>query len=451
MPIVAIVIVLLFLVFGRRKGNDSKYIRESEVVDTKPNGKTETEKHTLWWHVGHYKLVWLQHWRRSTTLRVSAGLLAFGLGVWIFPLTREWWSSQWVSFGLYLIAALAIICLGFMLGPAQKVPFEYRLRPLLLIIGIAIAVYGLGANTKFGQSTWSWIASHFGRTDGNIGLTPEETADLPDGFVESDNPNHWSNHVTDENRDVVNMVRAAVQSELVPTHWDLAMQICGMESAWFRQFDEDGNVLRNVKNNDGSIDYGVCQINSIWMKKSKELGDGFRIDGPADENIRMAMWIWTNPETRGPREWTGTYNTALAVVRNARTTPETVNARRTPERSPAEQETVQAGIALVSQTEPIHQQRNPQREVSVTAMFPGWVTDKSSMTCDLEEDAEIEAVGEPGIFYWSDTNFSTNILKPGETASLAGFKCVAVRYFSPTFGGKLTEGQSPYAIVRRYK
>lgn len=159
---------------------------------------------------------------------------------------------------------------------------------------------------------------------------------MPEGFRTSTDPGHWSNNVTDANRDIVNAVMTAVRAGLKPREHDLAMQIVWEESN-FRQSSEDGNVLTNV-NDDGSVDLGVFQINErTWRKTSKKLGEGYELE-TLDGNIRMAVYIWTalKPESQGPLEWE-TYEQALAIVLKANPAErgvETVLARATPPPTP---------------------------------------------------------------------------------------------------------------------
>lgn len=86
---------------------------------------------------------------------------------------------------------------------------------------------------------------------------------------------------------------------------NLIKAICYTEST-FRPSVINGN------NADGSADYGLCQINSWWLKRLNPMGitKETLIDEPC-ENVKVAAWILNqNFETSG-KNWrsVGEYNT----------------------------------------------------------------------------------------------------------------------------------------------
>ncbi len=64
----------------------------------------------------------------------------------------------------------------------------------------------------------------------------------------------------------------------------------------FNHWDENGNILTGMNKN-GSTDYGVSQINSVWIPEAEELG--YNIETLAD-NLRMALHIRNK---KGATEW----------------------------------------------------------------------------------------------------------------------------------------------------
>ena len=61
-------------------------------------------------------------------------------------------------------------------------------------------------------------------------------------------------------------------------------------------YDKNGQVLMRANNN-GTVDVGKYQINSVWFKKASELGLDLTKE---KDNEQMAMWIYTN---RGTEDW----------------------------------------------------------------------------------------------------------------------------------------------------
>ena len=61
-------------------------------------------------------------------------------------------------------------------------------------------------------------------------------------------------------------------------------------------FGKDGQVVYNANNN-GSVDVGRYQINSVWNKKATELGLDITKE---KDNEAMATWIYEN---RGTEDW----------------------------------------------------------------------------------------------------------------------------------------------------
>ncbi len=281
-------------------------------------------------------------WWKSDIALASLGWTAMWFLVYLnWP---EWWMARWKENLFYLVTPIIAILIGIGIRKPGT-PIRYKVGPIVVIVANVVLVFFLVFDHTYGQQkmeewrqalkSWVWA---------------DETADLSDGFVESENLEHWSNHVTNENGNVVDALKTMIsESQLPKRHWDLAMQIAWQESR-FEQHDASGNPLVSPTN-----DIGIFQINiPTWLKKSKELGEDYDL-GTLDGNIRMAMWIWTNPERRGPREWTGTYNKAMAVVRNARTTPEAVNVRQeeTPQLSePSVQDVQTAGIVPILSATP---------------------------------------------------------------------------------------------------
>lgn len=66
----------------------------------------------------------------------------------------------------------------------------------------------------------------------------------------------------------------------------------------FRQYDKDGKILKNYNKN-GSIDYGIAQINSIHIPEAKKMG--LDITKPED-NLKYAKYLLETP--RGINHWT---------------------------------------------------------------------------------------------------------------------------------------------------
>ena len=249
---------------------------------------------------------------------VRATILLVGIAVAMYAFFPVWWVQRLKENFWWLAIGVGVLLLGVKFGKQSKVPISHRIGPFAKVMGTLVIVFFLFLKSDYGQAQmeeWRQVVKDWVWASEQV-KTEADLASLPNGFVtSSENPRHWTNHVTDENRKIVEMIKVAVQSELPEKQQDLAMQIAWEESE-FRQYSSGDTVLTHVNDNK-SVDYGVFQINSVWLEKSKELGEGYKIDGPPDENIRMAMWIWTDPSTRGPRAWTGTYNRALAVLRNS--------------------------------------------------------------------------------------------------------------------------------------
>jgi hypothetical protein len=61
-------------------------------------------------------------------------------------------------------------------------------------------------------------------------------------------------------------------------------------------YGPSGQVIFNANNN-GSVDVGKYQINTVWFKKATELGYDLTVE---EDNEAFAMWIYDN---RGTEDW----------------------------------------------------------------------------------------------------------------------------------------------------
>lgn len=255
-------------------------------------------------------------WGRNAIFATILVMFAIGL---ISFLNEQWvFGKIFRNFLPYSMATLAMIVASWYKRP--DVPFAvtaqrwvYRIATLVIVVFIFT---DFGPTTPLDQlKAWgathlpSYMAGSLNRPQGGVGGGNA-------GGTTSGNRDHWSNHVTDKNRAVVEKVRAAVNKTLPEPQRDLAMQIAWEESS-FRQVDDNGNVLTGV-NSDGTKDFGVYQIHQAWLEKARSMG--INVTGTdekgTDDNITFGLWIWTSPEYRGPREW-ATYNTALQVIKKA--------------------------------------------------------------------------------------------------------------------------------------
>ncbi len=90
-------------------------------------------------------------------------------------------------------------------------------------------------------------------------------------------------HVQSNDEIVSALVRNFEPSE-VPTFY----QIMKCESTW-RQWDSHGVVLTHV-NGDGTLDYGIMQINSSHLKEADDMG--LDIFNSLDDNVRMSRYVY---------------------------------------------------------------------------------------------------------------------------------------------------------------
>jgi hypothetical protein len=218
----------------------------------------------------------------------------------------QWWYEKTVPWespvGFLLIVFL--ILFGAMMKKDPKNPVHQKLAPYgLSLVGILLLFHFFGSAMGGTDKLVSWW---------NGNKPPATTSTMPA---------------------TSNGMRRAETQDFVTTFWYKNLPI---GDAWeminiaqcesgFKHWDDNGNVVVN-KNDDGSTDWGVMQVNDkAWGEKAQELGHDITSLGG---NLAMALYI---RKESGAQAWT--CNKQVAEVKDEVTT---IPAPAQPEWSPVQ-------------------------------------------------------------------------------------------------------------------
>ncbi len=272
-PVLSLAILILVLLFRKKEKvetpEDSTPQKEAESYSKKIKKKVSD-----WWN---------NWWIKGRLLPILACFALIHMS--IYKLAPKFWVSQawgdWSSMRWFWGIQIAIGIAASILPEDKTNPAKYKFS--------TVAVYLLAATFIVHLGGWDIEDKVTSFTQGNgsaqaATTKPTSLSSLKLKSSSSKYPRGESWHDKD------------VAEKILAGQWDL-LAACFRESGGLKQFNPDGSVVTNKKNNDGTTDVGICQINSVHDAELKRLG----LDkNKLEDNLQYAKILY---EKQGLTPW----------------------------------------------------------------------------------------------------------------------------------------------------